>query len=196
MKKLCEMNNEELRRLFPITITEYNKDWPRLYSEEKLHIEKAIGVENIFRINHYGSTSIPGMIAKPTIDILLEVFEHVENDYIIRKMESIGYIYSPQVDNPPPHMMFLKGYTPEGFKGQAYHVHVRYAGDWDELYFRDYLISNPDLAERYGKLKLELKKIYEFNRDGYTEAKSEFIKEATRAAKNELKGKYVPAFNL
>jgi GrpB-like predicted nucleotidyltransferase (UPF0157 family) len=130
-----------------------------------------------------------GMIAKPTIDILLEVFENVENDYIIRQMEENGYIYSPQVNNPPPHMMYLKGYTPEGFKGQAYHVHVRYAGDWDELYFRDYLISNPDLAKRYGLLKLELKKIYEFDRDGYTEAKSEFIKEVTQMAKNELKGK-------
>ena len=188
MKKLSEMSNEELWRLFPIIITEYNEDWPKFYNEEKLHIEKAIGVENIFRINHYGSTSIPGMIAKPTIDILLEVFEHVENGHIIRKMEEIGYIYSPQVNNPPPHMMFLKGYTPEGFKGQAYHVHVRYAGDWDELYFRDYLISNPDLAKRYGELKLELKKIYEFDRDGYTEAKSEFIKEVTQMAKNELKG--------
>ncbi|NLP15394.1 MAG: GrpB family protein [Clostridium sp.] len=186
MKKLSEMSNEELWRLFPIIITEYNEDWPKFYNEEKLHIEKAIGVENIFRINHYGSTSIPGMIAKPTIDILLEVFEHVENGHIIRKMEEIGYIYSPQVNNPPPHMMFLKGYTPEGFKGQAYHVHVRYAGDWDELYFRDYLISNPDLAKRYGELKLELKKIYEFDRDGYTEAKSEFIKEVTQMAKNEL----------
>jgi GrpB-like predicted nucleotidyltransferase (UPF0157 family) len=188
MKKLSEMSNEELWRLFPIIITEYNKYWPRLYSEEKLHIEKAIGIENIFRINHFGSTSIPGMLAKPTIDILLEVFEHVENDYIVRKMEEIGYIYSPQVNNPPPHMMFLKGYTSEGFKGQAYHVHVRYPGNWDELYFRDYLISNPDLAKRYGELKLELKKIYEFNRDGYTEAKSEFIKEVTQMAKNELKG--------
>jgi len=79
MKKLSEMSNEELWRLFPIIITEYNEDWPKFYNEEKLHIEKAIGVENIFRINHYGSTSIPGMIAKPTIDILLEVFEHVEN---------------------------------------------------------------------------------------------------------------------
>ncbi len=196
MKKLSEMSNEELWRLFPIKITEYNKDWPRLYSEEKLYIEKVIGAENIFRINHYGSTSIPGMLAKPTINILLEVFEHVENDYIIRKMEEIGYIYSPQVDNPPPHMMFLKGYTPEGFKGQAYHVHVRYPGDWDELYFRDYLISNPDLAKRYGELKLELKKIYEFNRDGYTEAKSKFIKEVTQVAKNQLKGKYIPTFNL
>jgi GrpB-like predicted nucleotidyltransferase (UPF0157 family) len=186
MKKLSEMSNEELWRLFPIIITEYNEDWPKFYNEEKLHIEKAIGVENIFRINHYGSTSIPGMIAKPTIDILLEVFEHVENGHIIRKMEEIGYIYSPQVNNPPPHMMFLKGYTLEGFKGQAYHVHVRYAGDWDELYFRDYLISNPDLAKRYGELKLELKKIYEFDRDGYTEAKSEFIKEVTQMAKNEL----------
>ncbi|MFX4261478.1 GrpB family protein [Pelotomaculum propionicicum] len=86
--------------------------------------------------------------------------------------------------------LFMKGYTPEGFKGQVYHVHVRYSGDWDELYFRDYLISHPDVADEYGKLKLELKNRFEFDRDAYTDAKTDFIKKATRLAKEEMQNKY------
>ena len=49
-------------------------------------------------------------------------------------------------ENSAPHIMFAKGYTPEGFAGQAFHVHVRYKGDWDEIYFRDYLLRHYDVA--------------------------------------------------
>jgi GrpB-like predicted nucleotidyltransferase (UPF0157 family) len=192
MKQLLEMSNEELWQLFPIIITAYNPEWPYLYLTEKKLIEETIGLQNIYRINHYGSTSIPGIYAKPTIDILLEVFENIGDDYIISKMESIGYIFSSQKNNPAPHMMFLKGYTREGFRGQAYHVHVRYSGDWDELYFRDYLILNPDIANKYGKLKIELCGTFKNNRDGYTGAKTEFITMVTEKAKREFKGRYKP----
>ena len=102
-------------------------------------------------------------------------------------METIGYIYSPQPTNPAPHMMFMKGYTPEGFKGQAFHVHVRYSGDWDELYFRDYLIAHPDVADKYGKLKVELQKKFEHDRDGYTFAKTGFIKKFTALARKAMR---------
>jgi len=67
--------------------------------------------------------------------------------------------------------IFVKGYTPQGFKGQVFHVHVNYSSDWDELYFRDYLLKHPEIAARYGNLKLEYKKKYEHDRDGYTNAK-------------------------
>lgn len=82
-------------------------------------------------------------------------------------------------------MMFLKGYTPEGFKGQAYHVHVRYRGDGDELYFRDYLLAHPETAKEYGELKLKLKKQYEHDRDGYTDAKTDFIQRIINLAKQK-----------
>lgn len=81
-------------------------------------------------------------------------------------------------------MMFMKGYTPEGFKGQAYHLHVRYTGDWGELYFRDYLIAHPETAKEYGELKLLLMQQYKHNRDVYTEAKGDFIRKITAIAKN------------
>lgn len=182
-KRLEEMSNEELWRLFPIIISPHNPLWRENYLREKEWIEKAIGRDNIVRIHHYGSTAIPGLLAKPTIDILLEVKDNTDLDKLTANLQGAGYIYSPQPDNPPPGMMFLKGYTPEGFKGEVYHLHVRYAGDWDELYFRDYLLAHPKAAQEYGQLKLELKRKFEYDRDGYTMAKTEFIKKITQMAK-------------
>ena len=153
-------------------------------------IIKAVGESNIVRMNHIGSTAVPGLIAKPTIDILLEITADCDTEKLKENLISIGYIYTAQPDNPAPHMMFLKGYTPEGFKGQAFHVHVRYPGDWGELYFRDYLKEHNDIADEYGRLKTELLKTYEHDRDGYTEAKTEFISRYTDIAREEYKGRY------
>ena len=182
-KHLDEMSREKLGRLFPIIISKHDPMWHALYLSEKTNLEQSIGLNNIVRINHYGSTSVPNLCAKPTIDILLEIQNFVNTERIIFSLKSIGYNYSPQPNNPAPHMMFMKGYTPSGFSGQAYHVHVRYSGDWDELYFRDYLILHPEVADEYGKLKLQLKDEYEFDRDGYTSAKSCFIRSITEQAK-------------
>lgn len=185
-KQLGEMSKEELGKLFPINISLFNPIWSDLYLYEKNVIEKAIGLSNILRIRHYGSTSIPGIYAKPTIDILLEVFDNIDTEELVDKFDNIDYKYSPQIDNPPPHMMFMKGYTINGFDGQTYHVHVRYSGDWDELYFRDYLILHPEVAIEYGNLKLKLKEEFEYDREAYTSGKSEFITKVTEKARKEL----------
>jgi len=189
-KSLNELTSEELGRLFPILLSKYDPFWRIRYAEEKELLEKAIGLENIVRINHYGSTSVPGLMAKPTIDILLEIKENVNKEEFIACLLETGYLYSPQPNNPPPHMMFMKGYTPHGFVGQAYHLHVRYKGDWNELYFRDYLRIHPEVAAEYELLKNRLKEQFEFDRDGYTEAKSDFIKRVTEKARTEFGGRY------
>jgi GrpB-like predicted nucleotidyltransferase (UPF0157 family) len=189
-KDLDEMTNEERWRLFPIILSKHKPEWKGKYLKEKTVLEKSIGRENIIRINHFGSTAIPGLIAKPTIDILVEIKDGSDTQRVISNMQSSGYIYVEQPDNPAPHMMFLKGYTRKGFKGQTFHVHIRYRGDWDELYFRDYLLLHPDIAEEYGKLKMELKKKYEYNRDGYTDSKTSFIKRITKLARAEMPVKY------
>ena len=191
-KSLTDMTNEELWRLFPIILSRHNPAWKDRYFTEKAVIETEIGAANIIRISHIGSTAVPNLLAKPTIDILLEVKEATDLDQLIAALQGIGYIYSPQPNNPAPHMMFMKGYTPEGFKGQAYHLHVRYGGDWDELYFRDYLISHPKTAEEYVKLKIKLKEKFEFDRDGYTAAKTDFIRKTTKIAREEMPNKYQP----
>jgi len=184
-KQLHEMTNDELGELFPIIISEPDPNWITRFHEEESVIRKVLGKQNIIRIEHIGSTSIPDLKAKPTIDILLEVPSDVNKDYLIQRMISIGYHYLPKPENPEPNMMFVKGYTIEGFKGQAYHVHVRYNGDWDELYFRDYLRTHPDFACEYGELKVKLSKKYRNDREGYTNCKTDFIKRVTQIARNE-----------
>jgi len=89
-------------------------------------------------------------------------------------------------------MTFNKGYTPKGFTEKVYHLHVRYYGDWNELYFRDFLKAHGDVANEYGKLKLGLKELYEHNRDAYTEAKTEFITKYTQIARDEFGNRYKP----
>jgi GrpB-like predicted nucleotidyltransferase (UPF0157 family)/GNAT superfamily N-acetyltransferase len=189
-KTLEQMDRYELGRLFPIIITEYRPEWKDLYLSEKHAIAEAVGIENIIRINHIGSTSVPGLLAKPTIDILLEVTINIDKEDLIVRMVKLGFKYSRKPENPPPHMMFQKGYTETGFVGQAYHVHVRYPGDWNELYFRDYLLTHPDTAVQYGKLKLTLKMQYEYDREAYTEAKTTFIRTVTKQAREDFGSRY------
>lgn len=181
------MTREELGKLFPIIISEPNPNWVSLYLSEKEFISNTIGSLNIIRIHHIGSTSIPNIHAKPTIDILLEVVDDIKIDELITKFQNIGYHYSYQPEKPPPQLMFMKGYTPNGFEGQAYHVHLRYAGDWDELYFRDYLRQHPDIAQAYVELKLKLQKEYQYDREAYTEGKTEFVKNITAKAREASK---------
>ena len=85
---------------------------------------------------------------------------------------------------------FNYGYTENGFAEKVYHLHLRYAGDNDELYFRDYLNEHPDIAKEYERLKLDLWHQYEHNRDGYTEAKTEFVRKHTADARTRYGNRY------
>src|SRR5450759_4983784 len=91
--------------------------------------------------------------------------------------KQIGYQFIPKPENPPPHMMFAKGYSETGYTGQSYHLHIRYRGEWDELIFRDYLIRNPESAWEYGELKRRLSIVFINDREAYTNNKTDFIKE-------------------
>ncbi|MBH1942323.1 GrpB family protein [Mobilitalea sibirica] len=188
--KLEEMSLSQLGELFPIIISDHEPIWKKRYQTEVIALNNIIGQENIIRINHYGSTSIPGLKAKPTIDILLEIDNNTDLEQLIASIKSIGYHYSHQPSNPPPHMMFMKGYTEHGFEGQAYHLHVRYFGDWDELYFREYLLQYPEVAKEYENLKLKLMEQHRNDREAYTRGKTDFIKEATKKAREEIGNRY------
>ncbi len=179
------MSLEEMGRVFPVILSEYDPGWPVLYSTEKDLIEKNLGGQRIVKISHIGSTAVPGMIAKPVIDILLEIRDDVDKEGLIRIFSGMGYLYSPQPRNPAPHLMFIKGYTPEGYSGQAYHVHVRYGGDWDEPYFCKYLIPHPAVAEQYIALKQKLRDSCECNREAYTWGKTEFIASVMEIARRD-----------
>lgn len=173
------MSLEELWQLFPIFLTEHQIDWEEWYLEEESLLKKSLPY--IERISHIGSTAIPAIWAKPIIDILVEVPKGTGlgdyKDSIIRN----GYICMSQEKN---RISFNKGYTEEGFGQRVFHLHLRYYGDNDELYFRDYLIQHPDIAREYERLKLKLWKEYEYDRDGYTNAKEKFVKKYTKLAKD------------
>ena len=184
-KQLSEMTLEELWQLFPITLTEHQKVWKEWYLEEENLLKQVLSQSD--RISHIGSTAIPSIWAKPIIDILVEIPKGsdivVYKDLIVHN----GYICMSENEKG---MSFNKGYTVNGFADRVFHLHLRYTGDNNELYFRDYLNDFPDIAKEYEKLKLSLWKEYEYNRDAYTNAKTEFVKKYTKQAKKIYGNKY------
>jgi len=190
MADLSNMTNEELWQLFPIILEEHNPLWEKRFEETKKRILGIIPAGSISRINHIGSTYVPGLVAKPTIDILVELSQGTDTDEIKSRMEAEGFGCLLVPSNPPPHMMFLMGYTPEGFKGQVYHVHFRYRGDWDELYFRDFLFDNKETADEYAELKKILALKFRNHRDNYTGAKGDFVKAVTMKAREAYGNRY------
>ena len=161
-KNLSEMSLEELWQLFPIILTAHQDCWKEWYLEEEALLKAVFSQQT--RINHIGSTAVSSIWAKPIIDILVEVPKGssllyykdllVRNDYICMAENEKG-------------RSFNKGYTEKGFAERVFHLHLRYAGDNNELYFRDFLNDFPDVAQEYEKLKLSLWKEFEHNRDAY-----------------------------
>lgn len=186
-KKLYEMTLEELWKLFPIFLTEYNDKWSIWFEEEKNILCSIIPGNMIKRISHIGSTAVRKIWAKPIVDILIEIYSEYDFDTIKRILKDNLYICMAESDG---RLSFNKGYTEKGFAEKVYHIHIRYEGDNDELYFRDYINENKDIAKEYEKLKLELWKKFEYNRDEYTERKSEFVEKHTRIAKDRYRGRY------
>lgn len=178
-KPLGQMTEEELGKLFPITLSDPDPQWVRHYQIEKEKIRNALGPDCIISIEHIGSTAIPGIKAKPSIDILVQITEATPDQHIIEQLQQAAYNFIPRPENPAPHMMFVKGYTKAGLKGQAFHIHVRHKGDWDEIYFRDYLIAHPEVARAYEELKINLVALFRNDREGYTGAKTDFVNRVT-----------------
>lgn len=190
-KELSKMSLKELWELFPIILKNHNPKYKEWYENEKNNLLSYIKQDTIKRINHIGSSAVEGLIAKPTVDILLEIDNNCDLKELIQSLEKNRWLLMASTYEPDLRLVFNKGYTNEGFAEKVYHLHVRYMRDWGELYFRDYLQDHPDISVEYGKLKLSLLNKYEHNRDGYTEAKSEFIKKYTDKAKLEYKGRYL-----
>jgi len=179
-----ETEEERRARIYPIILSEYNPEWPLWFAEEKDHLKRLIGEKNIVRVEHIGSTSVPGLTAKPTIDILMEIDENTDIDDLTEALPKGEYICLRQQTIPTLDiLMIMKGYTETGFADRVFHIHVRNPGDWDELYFRDHLAANPEIASEYAALKRRLINDHEHDRDGYTTAKGKFIKEQMERAR-------------
>lgn len=186
------MSLEELWLLFPIILKEHSPDYALWYDEEKQDLLDILHDYDVCRINHIGSTSVKGLIAKPIVDILMELPREYDIDKVAELLQSAGWIEMAR--NGHERTLDLnKGYTPAGFAEKVYHLHVKPSGDWGELYFKDYLRAYPDTAREYEALKSLLQKQYAHDRDAYTNAKSEFVMEYTQKAREEFGGRYMPS---
>lgn len=186
-KKLSEMTREELWSLFPISLAEHKDNWIEHYREMEERLRFELSGYQVVRISHIGSTAINNIWAKDIVDILVEIAASESIDDAAKAIEKMGFI---KMSSSNGRYSFNWGYTEDGFSDKVYHLHLRYEGDNDELYFRDYMNEYPALAQEYESLKLRLWKQFEFDRDGYTNAKSEFIKRYTEAAKRKYVNRY------
>lgn len=187
------MTLEELWHLFPISLVPHNDAWRDWFYEESHALSQILPG---FMLYHIGSTAIPGIYAKNIVDIMAVAQVAAAGQGLAGKQNLVvlerasdalcaaGWVCMSRTAN---RISLNKGYTESGFADRAFHLHLRFSGDIDELYFRDYLCGHPNIAKEYESLKLSLWKKFEFNRDGYTEAKSDFIRNITEIAKNALK---------
>lgn len=179
-KDLKDMTLKELWELFPIVLAPHNPDWHEWAREEIIALSDLLEDHSPI-INHIGSTAIPGIQAKPTIDILVEIAPDADWQRVRATMEDAGYICMSVSEN---RMSFNMGYTLEGYAEKVFHIHFHVVGDNDEVLFRDYLNSHPEAAREYEKLKLSLLPRYKHDRDGYTDAKTGFVRNIVRLVKN------------
>ena len=198
MKKMSEMTAEELRVWFPLTLVNHDPQWKVKYGVIKQDIEGILNLDMIARISHIGSTAVEGLVAKPIIDILLEIFNNGHENEFIKALSTNGWgLARVNRKEEPFSVMFAKGYSPDshGFDDIVYHLHVTHYGNSDGLYFRDYLREHPNVAEEYGSLKRTIV----FNCDHglsifddamYTEAKADFVKKYTDMAKKGYQDRY------
>lgn len=187
-RPLHEMTLEELWELFPIFLTEHKEYWSEWYKEEQAFLSEVLREKQVVRISHIGSTAIQEIWAKPIIDILVEVEAQTDMLSVKDILTSNGYLCMSEDET---RISFNKGYTENGFAEKVFHLHLRYAGDNDELYFRDYLNENITAAKEYEELKLSLWKLYEHDRNGYTNAKTGFVTDVTKVAKETYGGRYM-----
>lgn len=181
-KSLYDLAKEDWNALFPVELVDHNPKWKHLFEKEKERILRRADRNDILRIEHFGSTAIPGIKAKPYIDLIVEIPEKLLFDQkIINSFEDLGYTYFkvPKREGIEAYMSFGKGYNLDGTKEQVYHIHMCPENNymWKQLKFRDYLIANPDKAKAYEKLKIDAALRHKNDRGKYVLSKTTFIDE-------------------
>lgn len=159
-----------------IIIVPYNPNWPKLAEEEISILKSLFPYSWIVDIQHIGSTAIPGLSAKPIIDIYIGVTSIEEAQNAIPKIKDLSYQF--WLENPNKEkMFFVKGMPPFG-EGRTHHIHLveHNSNYWRaRILFRDFLRSHPQEAQEYEQLKLQLMQENSVDREFYTDAKAEFI---------------------
>jgi GrpB-like predicted nucleotidyltransferase (UPF0157 family) len=172
-----------------IEIVDYDASWPDVFESELARLRPFFGPCPIVRVEHVGSTAVPGLAAKPIVDILVGVDDiHCVDRYVAPRMESAGYDYfwRPAIGDVGPSYPWFIGRDRAARRVSHIHVaSIEDAAQWDRVVFRDYLRSHPGAAREYASLKHELASRYAADRATYTRAKSAFILEALESAARE-----------
>jgi GrpB-like predicted nucleotidyltransferase (UPF0157 family) len=153
-----------------IEIVEYDPSWPLFYQEEQARVaERLAGLAE--SIEHIGSTSVPGLAAKPIIDLLVTVAHLGPVDLYRERLESLGYTFFPVLGSPE-RLAFGKG------SPHTHHLHIVEQGGEEHLRplaFRNYLRAHPETARQYEALKRALAARFQHDRSAYNQAKTDFI---------------------
>lgn len=163
-----------------VEVVPHDPRWRDSFQAEATQIAAALGA-HVVAIHHIGSTAIPGIHAKPVIDLLVEVDDIEAIDTRSSAMESIGYQVMGEFGIPG--RRYFRKDDPHG--NRTHQVHAFQAGSGEverHLGFRDYMIAHPADAQRYGALKRTLAEQYPWHMDGYVDGKDGFIKEMDRRA--------------
>lgn len=162
-----------------VYLVDYDPAWPERFRLEEAALQDAIGSWVTGGIHHVGSTAVPGMSAKPVIDILVGVESLEASRPCIELLAPLQYLYAPY--RADVMHWFCK---PDPAK-RTHHLHLVPTGSaryLEELAFRDYLRAHPERARAYEALKRDLAVRFRHDREGYTQGKAEFVRELTELA--------------
>jgi len=172
-----------------VEIVSYDPRWPDLFEQEKAHLIAALPADLVGRIEHFGSTAVPGLAAKPIVDMLVEVtdLEAVKLRIVqILRSQGYDYVWRPTSgdDGPPWYAWFIKRDPDSGVR--THHIHMVEADfpHWEALSFQEYLRAHSDVAAEYAALKRRLAAEFPNDREAYTDGKREFIARVTAIARN------------
>jgi GrpB-like predicted nucleotidyltransferase (UPF0157 family) len=160
----------------PIEVVDYDPTWHALYLKEEMVLKQGLIAFPGLVLEHFGSSAVPGLAAKPILDIMLAVGSRHHWPSLVEPLQALGYAYWRENPNENE-MFFVKGMPPHGEK-RTHHLHVYdFQGPrWKkELAFRDHLRRDSQDAHRYEALKRELAQKFRFDREAYTNAKTDFI---------------------
>ena len=165
----------------PIVIVAYDPHWPALYEEENARILAALA-PRAARLEHVGSTSIPGLAAKPVIDIAIGIPHLDQAQHYLPTLEGLGYTYMPELEADLPARRFLWWVAPSGLR---YHISLSELQSpmWQRpLVFREYLRQHSDAALEYGRLKEQLATHIDSDIEAYIHGKTAFVEWVLQAA--------------
>jgi GrpB-like predicted nucleotidyltransferase (UPF0157 family) len=158
-----------------VRVVPHDFGWARSFELERGRIERALG-DVVVLLHHIGSTAVPGICAKPIIDILLEASDLADLDRRAPDMEALGY--EPKGEFGIPGRRYFRRDDEQGVR--THQVHAFAAGNENiirHLAFRDYLIAHPQIAQEYGVLKERLAARFPDDIDAYSSGKDGFVKE-------------------